>query len=110
MEEADKAALYSAAEVFCFPSLYEGFGIPPLEAMSCGVPVLAADIPVLHEVCGEAAKFIPPQNVDAWKVALGKILLDEKARKDLSRRAVQQARKFSWKQTAEETIKVFESL
>ncbi len=106
--EKDKSALLSAAEVFCFPSIYEGFGIPPLEAMRCGTPVLASNIPAIREVCGDAAKLLPPKNVDAWKVALQKILSNEKLREDLARQGLIQAKKFSWKKTAEKTIAAFE--
>ncbi|MFH1545848.1 MAG: glycosyltransferase family 1 protein [Patescibacteria group bacterium] len=110
IEEKDKSALLSAAEAFCFPSIYEGFGIPPLEAMTCGVPVLASNISALREVCGDAAKLLPPKNVDAWRVALQKILSDEKLREDLRRRGIRQSKKFSWKKTAEKTIAAFEKL
>jgi glycosyltransferase involved in cell wall biosynthesis len=110
VEEKDKAALLSAADVFCFPSLHEGFGIPVLEAMQCGVPVLAADIPAIREVCGEAAKFIPPKNVDAWKVALAKILTNAELRKNLSKRGLARAGRFSWEETARKTIEVFNNL
>jgi glycosyltransferase involved in cell wall biosynthesis len=110
VEEQDKAALLSAADVFCFPSLHEGFGIPVLEAMQCGVPVLASDIPALREVCGDAAKFIPPKNTDAWKVALQKIISNDALREDLAERGTKQARKFSWEKCAKETIKAFNAL
>ncbi len=110
VEEKDKAALLSAADVFCFPSLYEGFGIPVLEAMQCEVPVLASDIPPLREVCGDAAKFIPPKNMDAWKVALAKIISNEELRQSLTERGKKQAKKFSWEKTAKETIKAFNTL
>ncbi|MFH1545822.1 MAG: glycosyltransferase, partial [Patescibacteria group bacterium] len=93
-----------------FPSIYEGFGIPPLEAMTCGVPVLASNISALREVCGDAAKLLPPKNVDAWRVALLKILSDEKLREDLRRRGIRQSKKFSWEKTAEKTIAAFEKL
>lgn len=106
--EKDKSALLSAAEVFCFPSIYEGFGIPSLEAMRCGTPVLASNIPAIREVCGNAAKLLPPKNVDAWKVALQKILSDEELRENLARQGIRQAKKFSWKKTAEKTIAAFE--
>ncbi len=108
--EKDKAALFSTADLFCFPSFYEGFGIPPLEAMSCGVPVLTSDIPAIREVCGDAAKLLPSRNVDAWKVALQKILTNENLREEMSKRGLAQAKKFSWEKTAKKTIEVFESV
>jgi len=110
IEEKDKAALISAADLFCFPSIYEGFGIPPLEAMQCGVPVLASDIPAVREVCGNAAKLLPPKNVDAWKVAMAKVLTNKETHENLSKRGLTQARKFSWEKTAKKTIKAFEKI
>ena len=108
VSEGEKAALFSEAEVFCFPSLYEGFGLPPLEAALAGAPVLAADIPPLREVLGKAAQFLPAKNVDAWRVALAKILADKKLRTKMSAAGKARARKFSWESTAKKTVKVFE--
>lgn len=110
ISEAEKFQLLAAAEVFCFPSLYEGFGIPPLEAMQCGTPVLAADIPPLREVLGNATQFLPPKNIDAWRVALTKILADEKLRRKMSVAGKAQAQKFSWRKTAEKTLAAFDEV
>ncbi|MFH1375145.1 MAG: glycosyltransferase family 1 protein [Patescibacteria group bacterium] len=108
--ESDKAALLSAADAFCFPSIYEGFGLPALEAMKVGTPLLAADIPAIREVCGDAAKLIPPRNVDAWRVALQKVLTDSELREEMSRAGIRRAQKFGWKRTAKETLKAFEKV
>ncbi|MCF7845782.1 MAG: glycosyltransferase family 4 protein [Candidatus Peribacteraceae bacterium] len=108
VSETEKAALFSAAEVFCFPSIYEGFGLPPLEAAAAGTPVLAADIPPLREVLGNAAKFIPPNNVDAWRIALVKILSDKKLQKKMSAAGKRRASEFSWEKTAQKTLAAFE--
>jgi glycosyltransferase involved in cell wall biosynthesis len=105
--ENNKAALISAAEIFCFPSVYEGFGLPALEALACGTPLLASDIPALREVCGEAAQFLPPHNSDAWKVALVKLISDKKTAQLLQIKGLIQARKFSWQNTAKATLAAF---
>ena len=107
--ESEKAELLAAAEVFCFPSIYEGFGLPPLEAAAVGTPILVADIPPLREILGDAAQFLPPRNVDAWRVGLAKILADEKLRTKMSIAGKLRARKFSWRKTAERTISAFEN-
>jgi glycosyltransferase involved in cell wall biosynthesis len=105
--ESEKAGLLAAAEVFCFPSIYEGFGLPPLEAAAAGTPILVADIPPLREILGDAAQFLPPRNVDAWRVGLAKILADGKLRAKMSRAGKLRAREFSWRKTAERTLAAF---
>lgn len=108
ISENEKSAFLTAAEVFCFPSIYEGFGLPPLEAALAGLPILAADIPPLHEILGDSAQFIPPKNVDAWSVALAKIIANKKLRQKMSTAAKIRAREFSWGKTAEKTLAAFE--
>lgn len=105
--ESDKAALISAADIFCFPSVYEGFGLPALESLACATPLLASDISALHEVCGEAARFIQPQNSDAWKLALEKLLSNKASQEFLRKKGLSQARKFSWQNTAKATLAAF---
>jgi len=105
--ENNKAALISAAEIFCFPSVYEGFGLPALEALACGTPLLASDIPALHEVCGEAARFIQSNNSDAWKLALEKLLPDKASQEFLRKKGLIQAQKFTWQNTAKATLAAF---
>ena len=107
----DLVAIYNLASVYCQPSFYEGFGLPVLEAMACGTPVVAAKIAVLEEVCGDAATYINPYSVDSIKNGVKKILcLNDSNHLDKIRRGKKQARKFSWKKTAKETIRIYEKI
>ncbi len=108
VEEEDKAALYSGASLFVFPSLYEGFGLDPLEAMSCGAPVVCSNRTSLPEVVGDAALSIDPENTSALVEAMSRVLTDQTLANDLRARSLKQATKFSWKKTAGETLKVYE--
>lgn len=108
--EADLPALYSAATVFVFPSLYEGFGLPVLEAMACGTPVACSNVSSLPEVVGEAALTFAPDDHDAIADALTRLLLDADLRADLRERGMQQAARFSWERTAEATIALYRSI
>lgn len=94
-------ALYSGAEVFMLPSLYEGFGLPLLEAMACGVPAIAANAGALAEVAGEAALLVDPYRVDALRDAIVRLLSDGRLRDTLRERGLHRAREFSWERTAE---------
>ena len=93
-------ALYGGADAFVFPSFYEGFGLPPLEAMACGVPVLAADATSLPEVVGDAGVLFPPDDVDHLCAALHEVITDRHRHDDLARRGLQRAATFSWQRTA----------
>ena len=90
------AALYRGASLFAFPSLHEGFGLPVLEAMAQEVPVLSSDIPVLREVGGDVAQYVPANDVHAWADALVSLLGDERARRDLGIRGRARASHFTW--------------
>jgi glycosyltransferase involved in cell wall biosynthesis len=94
--ETTLAALYRMAEVFAFPSLYEGFGLPPLEAMACGTPVVTSNISSLPEVVGDAALLVDPYDVEDIASALERVLGDEELRSDLKARGRIRARLFSW--------------
>ena len=107
VDEGDKAALYSAADVFAFPSLYEGFGIPALEAMACGTPVIASDTSALPEVVGDAGVLVNPLDVDALTAQLGGLLDSPERRADLSARGLERARRFTWAKVAERTAEVY---
>jgi len=110
VEEADKPALYSSATVFVFASLYEGFGLPPLEAMACGTPVICANTSSLPEVVGDAAITVNPHDVEAWAEALRTVLTDPAHQLEMRERGIAQARKFSWRRAAQETLVVYRLL
>jgi glycosyltransferase involved in cell wall biosynthesis len=98
---------YRAASLFAFPSLYEGFGLAPLEAMACGTPVVASDIPPLVEAVGDAAELVSPDNVFDIARGLREVLLDEDRRRALAARGGEQARRFHWDQTAREVLEIY---
>ncbi|NCC36618.1 MAG: glycosyltransferase, partial [Chloroflexia bacterium] len=106
----DLPALYSGATVFAFPSYYEGFGLPPLEAMACGVPVLCAYASSLPEVVGEAALTVDPFNALEMAEGLWRLLNNPLLRRDLAARGARRARDFSWRRTALGTLRVYEGL
>ncbi|MBM3135601.1 MAG: glycosyltransferase family 4 protein, partial [Chloroflexi bacterium] len=95
------------ASVFVFPSLYEGFGLPPLEAMACGTPVVCSNASSLPEVCGEAALLVEPMDVQGLAQAMERVLSDEPLRATLRARGLAQAAKFSWERAARETLAVY---
>ena len=96
MPEAQKPALYRGARAFIFPSRYEGFGLPPLEALACGVPVVGSDAASLPEVVGPAGILTAPDDVPGLAAGLARFLTDEAMLLDYRRRAVAQAATFSW--------------
>lgn len=108
--DSDLPAIYSMAEVFVFPSLYEGFGLPVLEAMACGTPVICSNTSSLPEVAGEAALLLPPDNISEWIHALEHLLESKELRRDLSQRGLRQAARFTWHNTAFKTYKIYEEV
>jgi glycosyltransferase involved in cell wall biosynthesis len=102
--------LYRGARAFVYPSHYEGFGIPPLEAMACGAPVITSDRSAIPESAGDAAVLVDPDDHDALGDALGDLLADGDARADLTRRGRARAADFSWEVTARRTWDVYEEL
>lgn len=101
-------ALFAGAELFALPSLHEGFGLPALEAMAQATPALLSDIPVLHEVAGDAAAFVAPDDVDAWCARLVALLEDPDERNRLGHAGRARAAAFSWDRCAERTVAVYE--
>lgn len=105
--DEDLAALYRSAEVYIFPSLYEGFGLPPLEAMSWGLPVLNSDIPCLREVCGEASEYFDPA-AEASLVGKVRLLLNnQERREELRRFGFKQVEKYRWEEAVEKHQQIF---
>lgn len=108
--EADLPAFYQLAEVFVFPSLSEGFGLPPLEAMACGVPVVSSISSSLPEVVGEAGLLVDPTDAAALHQALRRVLADRELQAELKRRGLVQAQKFSWQRAVDELEEVYQSV
>jgi len=105
--ESHKPALYRGAKAFLFPSRYEGFGYPPLEALSCGVPVVGSNAASLPEVVGPAGMLTDPDDAEGMAGAMIQLLIDESFHSELSRRATEQARRFTWARTARLTLKAY---
>jgi len=101
---------YNSADVFVYPSLYEGFGLPPLESMACGTPVIVSDASSLPEVVGDAALLVNPYRPDEWAAALATLCGDAHLQADLASRGLERARDFSWTRMARETIKVYRDI
>jgi len=110
IDEEDKAALYKLAECFVFPSLYEGFGIPVVEAMAAGTPVVCSNVPVLREIGESAALFCDPRNSLEFAKNISKILTDENLRNNLIEKGKIIAQKYSWQKNAEKTLNLYKSL
>lgn len=108
VDDKDKPLLYNAASIFTFPSLYEGAGLPPLEAMSCGVPTVSSNTSSLPEMVGQGGILLSPTDVAGWAKALVSLMTDASFRRELGGRGRKQARRFSWERTARETIRVYE--
>jgi glycosyltransferase involved in cell wall biosynthesis len=108
--DSDLLDLYNAADAVVFPSLYEGFGFPPLEAMACGAPVVAADIAVLRETLGSAAYFTDPHNPEQIAADIYNVVNDDSLRNRLITDGLSQVKRFTWLKTAEELKEVFNSV
>ncbi|MGQ9492494.1 MAG: glycosyltransferase family 4 protein [Anaerolineae bacterium] len=106
--DGDLPALYSMADLFVFPSLYEGFGLPPLEAMACGTPVITSNVSSLPEVVGDAAWMVDPCDSEALAEAMKQVLSDLALRNQMVSRGLTQARRFTWSQAAEKLLAVYQ--
>ncbi len=105
--DEDLPAIYAGAQVLALPSLYEGFGLPALEAMACGTPVIASHAGSLHEVCEDAAVYVDPEDTGSLILALSLILGKEDAAEEMRSRGLVRASQFSWEKTALETLDVY---
>ncbi len=102
--------LYNGASLFVFPSFYEGFGIPPLEAMACGVPVITSNTSSLPEVVGDAGILVDPFDIEGLADDIYKVLSDGELRREMSWKGIERARMFSWEKTVKETLRVYEEV
>ncbi len=107
LPEQELARYYATAALLAYPSLYEGFGLPPLEAMSSGCPVVSSSSSSLPEVVGEAGILVPPEDTEAWVESMRRVLTEPGLREELVSRGIEQARRFSWDRCAEETLAVY---
>ena len=110
VRDEDMNALYSGARLLIYPSIYEGFGLPPLEAMASGTPVITANCSSLPEVVGNSGIQVDPYDCDAIQTALMSLIEDDALHQRLSTASVERAKTFTWRRTAEETLKVFKDL
>jgi glycosyltransferase involved in cell wall biosynthesis len=108
--QEDLPALYAHAAAAVYPSLYEGFGLPVLEAMACGCPMICSNATSLPEVAGDAALQIDPHDAEAWTEGIAKVLLDEALRERMISDGLKRAQEFSWERTARETWAIYRSL
>jgi len=107
VEDCDKPALYKGAKVFAFPSLYEGFGLPPLEAMASGIPVISSDTSSMPEVVDEAGILLSPEDKASWVKSLLRVFSEDALIRRMQEQSKKQADKFSWQTTAQKTIEVY---
>lgn len=103
-------AIYNMADLFVYPSLYEGFGLSPLEAMSCGCPVIASNTSSIPEVVGDAAIMVNPEDIEGLADAMYRVLTNNELRLKMKKQGLERANKFSWKRCAAETLEVYKNL
>ncbi len=110
VSDSELAKVYNLASLFVFPSFYEGFGLPVLEAMACGTPVVCSDVTSLPEVGGDAAVYCNPNNMNDIAEKIEMVLSDEKLQQDMIDKGLKRAEKFTWEKAAQEHLKVFEEV
>ena len=106
--DQDLPLVYNLARILLYPSRYEGFGFPPLEAMACGTPVITTAVSAMQDQVGEAGLLVPPQDETALFEAMRRLMHDRPLRDDLSVRGQQQAKLYTWDQTALKTLQVYQ--
>jgi glycosyltransferase involved in cell wall biosynthesis len=110
VSDEDLVCIYNLASLFVFPSLYEGFGIPPLEAMACGCPCVVSNAASLPEVCGNAAYYVNPYDINDIANGIEKVLADDKLRYELVRKGFENVKRFSWESSAQKVIEILKTL
>ena len=110
VSDKELVQIYNQAEIFVYPSLFEGFGLPPVEAMSCGLPVIASDSSSLKEVVGNAGIQVPSEDYREISKQILYVLKNEKIKKKLKEKSLKQAQKFSWEKTARKTLKIYKEI
>ncbi|MEN2984407.1 MAG: glycosyltransferase family 1 protein, partial [Dictyoglomaceae bacterium] len=106
VEKFDISKIYNLASIFIFPSLYEGFGLPPLEAMACGCPVVASDIPVIKEICDDAVYYVNPYNPMEIAKGIISVFQDRNLRERLIEKGLRRVKKFTWEESAKKHLEV----
>ena len=107
VQESDLASYYASAELLAYPSFYEGFGLPPLEAMCSGCPVVTSNTSSLPEVVGDAGIMVSPTDTGGWVEAMRRVLTDNQLRNEMITKGLEQSKKFSWDRTAQQTLEVY---
>ena len=108
--DGDMPLLYNSADLFIYPSLYEGFGLPLLEAMACSCPVITSNTSSIPEVVGEAGVMVDPYNIDDLAIAMYEVLTNDALRENMTEKGLKREKMFSWEKTASETLKVYEKV
>jgi glycosyltransferase involved in cell wall biosynthesis len=108
VDQIDLPMVYNLSDLFVYPTLYEGFGLPALEAMACGIPVITTEVSSLPEIVGEAGILVPPNDAEELFRGMKTVLQDEELRLNLARRGTEQAAKFTWERTARSTLEVYQ--
>lgn len=108
--DEDLPGLYNGADLFVYPSLYEGFGLPPLEAMACGIPVITSNTSSLPEVVGNAGIMVDPLDVNKFAYSINEVLTNGALNMELRKKGLERAKMFSWEKCARETLKVYEGI
>ena len=108
--DEDMPLLYNLANLFVYPSLYEGFGLPPLESMACGLPIITSNISSIPEVVGDAGVIVDPYNIDDLAKAMYEVLTNTKLREDMVKLGLDRAKQFNWEKCAKETLDVLEDV
>jgi glycosyltransferase involved in cell wall biosynthesis len=110
VKDEDLVSIYNGASLFAMPSIYEGFGLPVLEAMQCGIPVIGSDISSLPEIIGSFGKLVDPHDYESWASEIYSLLTNDILRDQYVKLSIERSKQFSWKKTAAETKVVYDKV